>query len=121
MQKLLHIFILSCLILLSFNKKATGQPQAYIDSLENTLDTIQSVVDKAELLNKLAMIYSRLDLPKAITYAKSSLDLVSADNIKIQGFINNTLGILYGKLNKLDSCTFFFKQTLNLYFETIQK
>lgn len=96
---------------------AKGQSQAYLDSLVATLDTITLPIKKAEVLNKLAVIYGRIDLDKAISYAQRSLAFVPKEEIEKRGHVYNTLGGLFARtrhknqaINHLDTAISLYKK-----------
>lgn len=112
------IYYISTILLLTLatSPKAYTQPQAYIDSLEAALDTIQVPLKKAIELHRLAVICQKIDITKAIDYAYAALHtLPKGESIRGHGNIYSTLGTLYGNSGNLDSANSYFTKALAVY------
>lgn len=116
MKESIHYILLTFVLIFITLAKANTQPQAYIDSLEAAVDTIQAPLKKAKELHRLATIYSSIDIAKAIDYAYASINTIPKNEHTVyKGQVYSTIGTLYGFLGNSDSTDHYFTKALTIY------
>lgn len=83
-----------------------------IDSLEQAVELEKDSIQKANILGELIMLHVPNDFDQAIKYAKRTIEIIPAGNLKSQARSYNTIGSLYSYQGKYQQALSYFDTSI---------